>query len=94
MPLMDGTGPIGGGSLTGGRQSRCGGAGALGGRRGRCGRGSAFYTTGPARRKSAAEASRPVGETVGGSPGLLAGLESKLAEVIERLDRVESAGRD
>ena len=93
MPGMDGTGPMGQGPLTGGRRGFCAGAAPYAGRGGGRGWRNQFHATGLTGWQRA-QASVPAAETADASPGLFARLEGMLAEVLERLERVESARRD
>lgn len=94
MPLQDGTGPVGAGPLTGGRQGRCGSAGARAGWRGGRGHRNVFYATGLSGWQRAAQVSTPVAHATGGSPEPFARLKATLADVLEHLQRAESVSRD
>jgi Family of unknown function (DUF5320) len=93
MPGRDGTGPMGYGPMTGGRRGYCAGANPYPGRGG--GRGSrnqfcATGLTGGQRAVQADIAATPIGEA---PEDPFARLEGKLAEVLERLQRLETAGQ-
>jgi len=93
MPGRDGTGPMGCGPMTGGRRGFCGDASVFPGRGGGRGRRNQFYATGLTgwqRAQADAQATAPTGDT----PDTLARVEEKLTQVLERLDRLESATRD
>ena len=95
MPCRDGTGRIGLGPLTGGQWGYCAGAAPAPGRGG--GRGwrnqfSATGLTGWQRAAQAQEAASPV-DVADGSVDPFARLEGRLAEILERLDRLEAAGQ-
>jgi len=95
---MDGTGPQGYGSMTGGRRGPCAtgvrpryaGGGYGGGFGGGYGRRNRYYATGLTGWQSAAQTgAAPVAEPV----DRLGGIEDRLAEVLDRLERLEAAGK-
>jgi hypothetical protein len=92
MPGRDGTGPMGVGPMTGGRRGFCGDATIFPARgRGR-GRRNQFHATGLAgwqRAQVDAQAAAPASDAL----DALALVEDKLTQVLERLDRLESATR-
>ena len=94
MPGRDGTGPMGYGPLTGGRRGSCAGAAPFAGRGGGRGPRNQFYATGLTGWQRAAQAETSVAAPIGDSPDPFARLEEKLARVLERLERLESARRD
>jgi Family of unknown function (DUF5320) len=94
MPGRDGTGPMGHGSLTGGRRGWCAGDATGAGRGGGRGRRNQFYATGLTGWQRAAQADAQAAAPIGDSPDPFALLDEKLTQVLERLDRLESAGRD
>ncbi len=106
MPGMDGTGPMGYGSMTGGRRGWCAtgapgavrGAGMGRGRGGGYGRRNQFYATGLTGWERAAQAeTAPVGAgqaEAAPAPGdPLVRIEKALGDVLARLDRLEAAGQ-
>jgi len=94
MPFMDGTGPIGGGSLTSGQQGGCSGAGALAGRRNGRGHRNLFCAAGRAGWQRRTQASALAAGVASGSSRSFTHLKSTLTEMLERLERVEHAGQD
>ncbi len=94
MSGRDGTGPMGYGPMTGGRRGFCSGASSSPGRSGGRGWRDQFYATGLTGRQRAAEADAPATAPMGDAPGALARVEDELVQVLERLDRLESAARD
>ena len=93
MPNRDGTGPMGYGPMTGGRRGFCAGASPFPGGGGRGWR-NQFYATGLTGWQRAAQADAQAPAPMGDSPDALARVEDKLIQVLERLDRLESAARD
>ncbi len=94
MPGRDGTGPMGYGPMTGGRRGPCADAAAYAGRGGGRGWRNQFYATGLTGRQRAARVpSQPPLDTAEAPVDPFAHLESRLAEVLDRLDRLEAAGR-
>jgi len=94
MPGRDGTGPMGYGPMTGGRRGFCGDAAPSPGRGGGRGRRNQFYATGVTGWQRAAQADAHAAAPIGDSPDPFALLDEKLTQVLERLERLESAGRD
>jgi len=94
MPGRDGTGPMGYDPMTGGRRGFCAGTAPSPRRGGGRGRRNRFYATGLTGWERTAQADAQAEAPIGDSPAPFARLESRLAEVIERLDRLESARRD
>jgi hypothetical protein len=92
MPGRDGTGPMGYGPMTGGRRGLCGETAGFPGRGGR-GRRNQFHTTGP-NGWQRAQTDAPASARAGDGPDALSRVEQKLTQVLERLDRLESATRD
>ena len=105
MPEMDGSGPMGYGPMTGGRRGSCvgatadigfgtnaGGGAGMGRSRGSGGRGrrNQFYATGLTGWQRAEQADSRALACAWPDP--FARLESRLGEIVERLDRLE-AGR-
>ena len=93
MPGRDGTGPMGYGPMTGGRRGFCGDAASSPGRGGGRGRRNQFYATGLTGWQRAAQADAQATAPMGDAPDPLARVEEQLAQVLERLDRLESATR-
>jgi len=93
MPGRDGTGPTGYGPMTGGRRGFCGDAAPSPGCGGGRGRRHQFYATGLTGWQRAAQADAQATATIGDAPDPLAHLEGMLSQVLERLDRLESAPR-
>jgi len=93
MPGRDGTGPTGHGPMTGGRRGFCGDAAPLPGRGGGRGQRNQFYATGLTGWQRAAQADAQATAAMGDAPDPLARVEGMLAQVLERLDRLESASR-
>lgn len=93
MPGIDGTGPRGYGPLTGGRRGYCAGGGGYPGGSGRGWR-NQFRAMGLPGWQRAQHADSPAKEQIGDASHPLAGLASKLTEVVERLERLEAAGRE
>ena len=94
MPGRDGTGPMGCGPMTGGRRGFCAGAAPSPGRGGGRGWRNQFYATGLTGWQRAAQADAQATAPTGDAPDALARVEEKLTQVLERLDRLESAARD
>jgi hypothetical protein len=94
MPGRDGTGPMGYGPMSGGRRGFSADAAASSGRGVGRGRRNQFYATGLTGWQRAAQADSQAIDPKGDTPDPLAGVEEKLAQVLERLDRLESAARD
>ena len=93
MPGRDGTGPMGYGPMTGGQRGQCAGAASSPGRGGGRGWRNQYYATGLTGWQRAAQADA-VAAPIGDAPAdPFAHLEGKLTEVLERLERLESAGR-
>lgn len=93
MPGRDGTGPTGHGPMTGGRRGFCGDATAFPSRGGGRGRRNQFYATGLTgwqRAQADAQATAPTSD----ESDALSRVEEKLTQVLQRLDRLESATRD
>jgi len=93
MPGRDGTGPWGDGPLTGGRRGYCAAGGGYGGGGSDRGRRYQFDATGLPGWQRAAQAEAPATEQSGDASHPLAGLASKLTEVVERLERLEATER-
>jgi len=93
MPGRDGTGPTGHGAMTGGRRGFCGGAATFAGRGGGRGQRNQFYATGLTGWQRAAQTDAQATAAMGDAPDPLARVEGMLAQVLERLDRLESASR-
>jgi hypothetical protein len=94
MPSRNGTGPMGFGPLTGGRRGSCGDVALSPERCGSRGWRGQFYATGLTGWQRAAQADAQATATTGGAPDALSRVEEKLTQVLERLDRLESATRD
>ncbi len=94
MPGRDGTGPMGCGPMTGGRRGFCAGAAQHPGRGGGRGRRNQFYAAGLTGWQRAAQADAQATAPMGDAPDVLERVEEKLTQVLERLDRLESAARD
>ena len=94
MPGRDGTGPMGHGLMTRGRRGFCGDAALSPGRGGGHGRRSQFHATGLTGYQRAAQADARAAAPIGDAPDSFARIEEKLGQVLERLDRLESAKRD
>ncbi len=94
MPGRDGTGPMGYGPMTEGRRGFCGDAAPSPGRGAGRGRRNQFYATGLTGWQRVARADVQTATPMGDAPDPFARVEEKLAQVIERLDRLESATRD
>jgi hypothetical protein len=92
MPGRDGTGPWGHGPLTGGRRGSCAGGGGYPGGGGRGWR-NRFHATGLSAWQRGQLADAPATEQIGDASYPLAGLASKLSEVVERLERLEATER-
>jgi Family of unknown function (DUF5320) len=90
MPGRDGTGPLGLGPLTGGRRGYC--AGAVQGTGRGHGRGwrNQFYATGLTGWQRAAHGAAQPADVYDAPGDPFARLENRLAEVLERLDRLEA----
>ena len=93
MPGRDGTGPMGYGPMTGGRWGFCADAAPSPGRGGSRGRRNQFYDTGLTGWQRAAQAEARAAAPISDAPDPFARLDEKLAQVLERLDRLESATR-
>lgn len=93
MPGRDGTGPMGSGPMTGGRRGFCGDATTSPGRGGGRGRRNQFYATGLTGWQRAAQADTQATAPTSDAPDALSRVEEKLTQVLERLDRLESATR-
>jgi hypothetical protein len=78
--------------MTGGRRGNCGDAAPSPGRGGGRGWRNQFYATGLTGWQRAAQADAAA-SPIGDAPDPFARLEGKLTEVLERLDRLDSAGR-
>jgi len=91
MPGRDGTGPQGQGPLTGGRRGFCAGAAPFTGRGGGRGWRNQYYATGLTGWQRGVQADPRTAAPMGDQPDPFTHLESKLTEVIERL---EAARRD
>jgi hypothetical protein len=94
MPGRDGTGPMGYGPMIGGRRGFCGDAAPSPGRGAGRGRRNQFYATGLTGWQRVAQADAQAAAPMDDAPGPFARVEEKLAQVLERLDRLESATRD
>lgn len=94
MSGRDGTGPMGYGPMTGGRRGFCGDAAPSPGRGRGHGRRNKFYATGLTGWQRAAQADAQAAAPIGDSPDPFALLDEKLTQVLARLERLESAGRD
>ena len=94
MPGRDGTGPTGHGAMTGGRRGFCGDAATFAGRSGGRGQRNQFYATGLTGWQRFARANAQAAAPMGDARDPFAHVEEKLAQVLERLDRLESATRD
>ncbi len=94
MPGRDGTGPMGYGPMTGGRRGFCGDAAMPPGRGGGRGWRNQFYATGLTGWQRAAQAGAEATAPTSDAPDALSRLDEKLTQVLERLDRLESAARD
>jgi hypothetical protein len=94
MPGRDGTGPMGYGPMTGGRRGFCCDAAVPPGRGGGRGRRNQFYATGLTGWQRAAQADAQAPAPTSDAPDALSRVEEKLTQVLERLDRLESATRD
>jgi hypothetical protein len=94
MPGGDGTGPMGCGPMAGGRRGFCGEAATSPGGGGGRGRRNQFYATGLTGWQRAAQADAQATAPTRDAPDALARVEEKLTQVLERLDRLESATRD
>jgi len=104
MAGRDGTGPLGFGPLTGGRRGHCAGAVpapgrgmglGMGGGRGGYGHRNQFYATGLTgwQRAAQAQAAQPQAAAVQSEAESLVRIESALADVVERLERLEGTGQ-
>jgi hypothetical protein len=96
MPGRDGTGPTGHGQLTGGRRGFCGDATPPPGRGGGRGRGrrNQFYASGLTGWERAAQTGAHAAAPMGDAPAPFARVDAQLAQVLHRLNRLESATRD
>ena len=94
MPGRDGTGPMVHGPMTGGRWGFRAGAAPSPGRDGGHGWRNQFHATGLTGWQRAAQADARATAPMGDAPDALARVEEKLTQVLERLDRLESATRD
>lgn len=105
MPGMDGTGPMGYGPMTGGRRGSCAGgtadpgrgfgasAGTGRGRGGGFGRRNQFYATGLTGWQRAEQgAAQPAQAAAQADP--LTRIEGALKDVLDRLERLEAAGKE
>jgi hypothetical protein len=90
----DGTGPMGYGPMTGDRRGFCGDAAMAPGRGGGRGRRDQFYATGLTGWQRAAQADTQATAPTSDAPDALSRVEEKLTQVLQRLDRLESATRD
>lgn len=93
MPARDATGPMGYGPMTGGRRGFCAGTAPFPGRGGGRGWRNQFYATGLTGWQRAAQPDAQETAPTGAATDTLARVEEKLAQVLERLDRLESATR-
>jgi hypothetical protein len=95
MPGRDGTGPTGSGPMTGGRRGSCASPppAPFPGRGGGRGRRNQFYATGLTGWQRAAQADAQATAPMGDAADAFARLDEKLVQVLERLDRLESATR-
>jgi Family of unknown function (DUF5320) len=94
MPGRDGTGPMGYGPMTGGRRGFCGDANVSPGRGGGRGWRNQFRATGLTGWQRAAQTGGQGMVPMSSDPDSLARVEEKLAQVLERLDRLEAMSRD
>jgi Family of unknown function (DUF5320) len=94
MPGRDGTGPMGYGPMTGGRRGDCAGAAPFPRRGGGRGWRNQFYATGLTGWQRAGQADTAAAPTGEAPADPFARLESKLTEVLERLQRLETAGQE
>jgi hypothetical protein len=94
MPGRDGTGPMGYGPMTGGRRGFCGEAAISQGRGGGRGRRNQFDATGSTGWQRAVQADARTTAPPSAAPDVFSRIEEKLTQVLERLDRLESAARD
>ena len=85
---------MGHGPMTGGCRGFCGDAALSPGRGGGRGRRNQFYATGLTGWQRGAQSDAQGTAPGGGAPDPLARVEAMLAQVLERLDRLESAPRD
>ena len=107
MPAFNGTGPMGYGPMTGGRRGRCVGDVPAGapfegaasgnwngrGRSGGYGRRNRFYATGLTAWQRTAQTDAILVQPAAAQADPVARIESALAEVLARLERLETAGR-
>jgi len=107
MPAFDGTGPMGFGPMTGGRRGRCvgdvpadapfkgagNGKGIGRGRGGGYGRRNQFYATGLTGWQRAPQMDADSVQPAEAPADPVARIESALADVLARLERLETAGR-
>jgi len=93
MPGRDGTGPTGYGPMAGGRRGFCGDAAPSLGRGGGRGHRNQFDASGLTGWQRAAQTDAQATAAIGDAPDPLARVEGMLAQVLERLDRLESASR-
>jgi hypothetical protein len=84
---------MGYGPMTGGRRGFCAGAAPSPSGGGRGWR-NQFYATGLTGWQRAAQADAQATAPLGDAPDALARVEDKLVQVLERLERLESAARD
>jgi hypothetical protein len=84
---------MGYGPMTGVRLGFCGDAAPSAGRGASRGRRNQFYATGLTGWQRAAQADAQATAAMGDAPDPLARVEGMLAQVLERLDRLESASR-
>ena len=85
---------MGYGPMTGGRRGFCASAAPSSGRGGGRGWRNQFYATGLTGWQQAAQANAQTTAPMGDTPDPLARVEEMLAQVLERLERLESAARD
>jgi hypothetical protein len=85
---------MGSGPMTGGRRGFCGDAALSPGRGSGRGRRNQFYATGLTGWQRAAQADAQATAPTSDAPDALSRVEEKLSQVLERLDRLESATRD
>jgi len=94
MPGRDGTGPAGYGPMTGGRRGFCGDAAPSQGCGGGRGRRNQFHATGLTGWQRGAQADAQTTAPIGDQTDPFSRLDEKLTQVLERLERLESATRD
>jgi len=93
MPGRDGTGPTGYGPMTGGRRGFCAGAAPIPGRGGGRGHRNQFLATGLTGWQRAAQSDGQAAAPIGDVSDPVARIENALAEVLERLERLETAAQ-